>query len=78
MAVSGAPAAAAAASEPRMSLSWRRASPRMGMMTMRKEKRATSSRLSPRMMPVAMVVPERERPGRMATAWAQPMMKASR
>ena len=40
----------------------------MGMITMRNEKRATRSRLSPSRMPVAMVVPERDRPGSTATA----------
>ena len=54
-----------------------RASPRMGGMTMRKENWASLSLLLPRMSPVAMVEPERDRPGITATAWARPMMKAS-
>ena len=54
------------------------ASPRMGMMTMRNENLATWSRLLPRIIPVAIVEPERLRPGSTAMAWAQPMIKASR
>ena len=59
-----------------MSLTSSRASPRMGGMTMRNENWASFSFLLPSRRPVAMVLPERERPGRTATAWAIPMTKA--
>ena len=52
-------------------------SPRMGIMTIRNENEATFSRLSPRSIPVAMVVPERLRPGRTAIDCAMPMTNAS-
>ena len=47
-------------------------------MTMTKENVATCSRLSPKRIPVAMVVPERLRPGRTARACPQPITKESR
>ena len=59
-----------------LSLASRRASPRMGGMTMRKENCASFSFLLPSNRPVAMVLPERESPGRTAAAWAIPITKA--
>ena len=59
-----------------ISFTSRRASPRMGGMTIRKENCASFSLLLPRRRPVAMVLPERERPGNTARAWAMPMTKA--
>ena len=55
----------------------RKASPRMGIITMKNENWASWSRRSPSKIPVAMVEPERLRPGRTAIAWAHPMIKAS-
>ena len=52
--------------------------PRIGASTIRKENWATLSLRLPRISPVAIVVPERDRPGSVATACARPMMKASR
>ena len=54
------------------------ASPNMGGMTMRNENWAMAALLLPSMRPVAMVVPERLRPGSTARAWLTPMMKAWR
>jgi len=54
------------------------ASPSTGIITIRKENFATASFLFPSMIPVAMVDPERERPGITAHAWAIPMINASR
>ena len=66
------------ASSPLTALSTSRsASPRMGGMTMRNENCASFSFLLPSKMPVAIVEPERERPGSTAAACAKPMMKAS-
>ena len=45
---------------------------------MRKENCATDSFLFPRIRPVAMVVPERERPGSTAIACPKPIINASR
>ena len=59
-----------------ISLTSSRASPRMGGMTIRKENCASFSFLLPSSKPVAMVLPERERPGITAQACAIPMMKA--
>ena len=56
----------------------KKASPKMGTMTIKKEKLATFSFLSPNKIPVAMVVPERESPGSIAIVWAIPMMNASK
>ncbi len=56
----------------------RRASPKIGIITIRNENRATCSFLFPSMSPVAIVVPERESPGKTATACERPMMNASR
>jgi hypothetical protein len=53
------------------------ASPKIGIITMKNENDATCSRLSPMMIPVAMVLPERLNPGNTATAWAMPMINAS-
>jgi hypothetical protein len=53
------------------------ASPNMGMITIRKEKRATLALLFPSINPVEMVVPERDNPGNTAIACEIPMMKAS-
>ena len=53
-------------------------SPRIGASTIRNENCATAAFLLPSKRPVAMVVPERERPGMAAQACARPMMKASR
>ena len=50
--------------------------PRMTGMTMMNEKLATSSLLLPSSSPVAMVDPDRERPGSVAAACARPMTKA--
>ena len=44
---------------------------------MRKEKRTANFRSSPRAIPAAMVLPERDRPGRVAKPWATPMSRAS-
>ncbi len=76
-AVSGAPAAMSIASTANILRASSTASPRMGIITIRNENLAICSRLSPMMMPVAIVDPERDRPGRTATAWAQPITKAS-
>ncbi len=54
-----------------------KASPKIGGMTMRNENCAKSAFLTPNSRPVAMVEPERDKPGNTATACAQPMMKAS-
>src|ERR1043166_1845502 len=43
----------------------------------RKEYRAASARLNPSQSAAVIVAPEREKPGRMATAWAQPISIAS-
>ena len=48
----------------------------MGTSTMRKENLETSLRCTPSSRPVEMVVPERDRPGRTASACARPMMNA--
>ncbi len=61
-----------------MSMSSNNASPKIGMSTMRNENLATCSFLLPNIIPVAMVEPERDKPGKTATAWAKPIMKASR
>ena len=55
----------------------RSAWPRMGITTMKNENWATRSRLSPSRIPVAIVEPDRLRPGRTATAWAIPIINAS-
>jgi hypothetical protein len=52
------------------------ATPKMGINTIRNEKRAISSFLAPVNSPVAMVAPLREIPGITATACAMPMMNA--
>ena len=52
------------------------ASPKIGGITIRNEKCASFSFLSPSRSPVAMVLPERERPGSVAIAWAIPIIKA--
>ena len=44
----------------------------------RNEKRTAKLRSSPVAMPAAIVVPDRDRPGIVATAWHTPMMSASR
>ena len=44
------------------------ACPKMGITTIKKENCATCSRLSPRIIPVAIVVPERLKPGKTAIA----------
>ena len=62
--------------EPIRSFMSSRASPKMGGMTIRNENCASLSFLLPSMMPVAMVAPERDIPGRTAMAWAIPIMKA--
>ena len=46
-------------------------------MDMRKENRTANFRLKPRVIPAAMVVPDRDRPGTTATACAQPTRSAS-
>ena len=46
-------------------------------MDMRKEKSAARLRVRPLATPAEMVEPERERPGRMATACITPMVSAS-
>ena len=56
----------------------RRASPKMGGMTIRKENFARFSFLLPNNNPVAMVLPDRESPGNTAQACAKPIMNASR
>src|SRR5574344_1975923 len=53
-----------------------KASPKIGGITIRKENCASFSFLLPRRRPVAMVVPERESPGKTATACEIPMIKA--
>ena len=50
----------------------------MGTRTIRKENCAITSLLTPQSRPVAMVVPERERPGATANAWPMPTAKACR
>ena len=69
-------APSAAASSPIRSLKSSRASPRMGGMTIRNENWAIFSFLLPSIRPVAMVLPERLRPGSTAQACAMPMTKA--
>jgi hypothetical protein len=54
----------------------KKVSPKMGINTIKKENFATSSFFTPNNKPVAMVVPERERPGKTATACANPIRKA--
>ena len=44
---------------------------------MRKEKRTAKVRSKPRSIPAEMVIPAREIPGRVPTAWAQPTSRAS-
>ena len=44
---------------------------------MRKEKRTANFRSRPQAIPAAMVLPDRDRPGRVATPWATPMSRAS-
>ena len=61
-----------------MSMIFKNVSPKIGIKTMRNENCAMLSFLFPSMRPVAMVVPERESPGKTATACPKPMMKASR
>ena len=53
----------------------RNVSPRMGIRTIKNENFATSSFLTPSKSPVAIVVPERDKPGITATACASPIMK---
>ena len=67
-----------AAASPALLMRSSRASPRIGGSTIRNENCATTSRLLPSSRPVAIVVPERDRPGIAATACAQPMIHASR
>ena len=62
--------------EPR-SMNSRRPAPRMAGMAMMKPKRPDSSGESPRMMPVVMTIPDREMPGRRASAWLSPISTAS-
>ena len=59
-----------------MSITSRSASPSTGGMTIRKENCAIRSFLLPKSSPVAMVVPDLDRPGSTATACPIPMMKA--
>ena len=61
----------------RMSIPSSSASPRIGGITIRNENCASFSLLSPSRSPVAMVEPERDRPGSTATACAKPMTNAS-
>ena len=68
--------ATASATGENRSLASKRASPRMGGMTIRKENWASFSFLLPSSKPVAMVEPERDSPGSTATACAIPMTKA--
>ena len=70
------PAATPAVSSPLAASS--SVSPRIGASTMRNENCATAVFLLPSNRPVAMVDPERERPGMAAQACARPMTKASR
>ena len=56
----------------------RRVCPRIGAKTIKNENVATAPFSLPSRRPVAMVVPERERPGIVATAWLKPIIKASR
>ena len=51
--------------------------PRMAGMDSRKEKRTANFRSKPRKQPAVMVVPEREMPGQVATAWATPTSRTS-
>ena len=53
------------------------ASPKMGGITIKKENCAKDALLFPKSRPVAIVLPERERPGNTATACAKPMINAS-
>ncbi len=46
-------------------------------MDKRKEKRKENSKPRPRISAAAMVMPEREMPGTMASPWATPMMNAA-
>ena len=59
-----------------ISLALSSASPKMGGMTIRNENCANFSFLLPSSKPVAMVLPERLKPGSTATACAIPMTKA--
>ncbi len=54
----------------------RKAAPRIGISTIKKEKRATSSFFVPSRRPVAIVEPLREIPGITATACAMPIINA--
>ena len=56
----------------------RKAYPKIGTSTIRKENLATFSLLFPKRIPVAIVDPERDNPGNTAQAWAIPITKASR
>ena len=56
----------------------RKVSPRIGASTIRKENCATVCLRLPSSSPVAIVDPERDRPGSAATACATPIRKASR
>ena len=55
-----------------------KASPKIGGITIKKENCARFSFLLPNKSPVAIVLPERDRPGRTAQACAKPIIKASR
>ena len=51
--------------------------PRIAGIDIRNEKRAASSRSTPRRSPPEIVLPERETPGKIAKAWKQPITAAS-
>ena len=56
----------------------RNAAPKMGIITIRNENLATSSRCLPSISPVEIVEPERLRPGSTAMAWAIPIINETR
>ena len=61
-----------------MSMTFKKDSPKIGIKTIRKENWAMLSFLLPRISPVAIVVPERDNPGKTATACPRPIINASR
>ena len=60
-----------------ISRTFKNVSPKIGISTMRNENCATLSFLLPSKRPVAIVVPERDKPGNTAIACPTPMMNAS-
>ena len=52
--------------------------PKTGSNKIRKEKRVTSFLSQPKIIPIAIVAPERERPGKIAIHCASPIQKDAR